>query len=58
VRGDASGHVERRTLQGEAEYHTVLLKEFGLNLSNEDLKTALMHVDQRGTHGPPHPFFA
>jgi N-hydroxyarylamine O-acetyltransferase len=54
----ASGQVERRTLQGEVEYRTVLAKEFGLNLSDDNLKTALANVEQRGTRGPPHPFFA
>ena len=53
----ASGQVERRTLQGEPEYRTVLAKEFDLNLSDDDLKTALVHVEQRGTRGPPHPIF-
>ena len=54
----ASGQVERRTLQGEAEYRSVLADEFGLRLSDADLRTALAHVEQRGTRGPPHPFFA
>jgi len=54
----ASGQVERRTLQGEADYRSVLTTEFGLNLSDDDLKTALVHIEQRGTRGPPHPFFA
>ncbi|HET6157563.1 MAG TPA: arylamine N-acetyltransferase [Dongiaceae bacterium] len=54
----ASGQVERRTLQGEAEYRSVLTREFGIMLSDEDLRTALAHVEQRGTQGPPHPFFA
>jgi N-hydroxyarylamine O-acetyltransferase len=53
-----SGEVERRTLRGEAEYRSVLAKDFGIKLSDEDLRTALAHVEQRGTHGPPHPFFA
>ena len=54
----ASGQVERRILQGEAEYRSVLADEFGLRLSEADLRTALAHVEQRGTRGPPHPFFA
>jgi N-hydroxyarylamine O-acetyltransferase len=54
----ASGQVERRTLQDEAEYRSVLANEFGLKLSDGDLRTALAHVEQRGTRGPPHPFFA
>lgn len=54
----ASGQTERRTLQSEAEYRSVLAEEFGLRLSDADLRTALAHVEQRGTRGPPHPFFA
>jgi N-hydroxyarylamine O-acetyltransferase len=54
----ASGQVERRTLQGEVEYRDVLTKEFGVSLSDADLKTALARIEQRGTKGPPHPFFA
>jgi hypothetical protein len=44
--------------QGETEYRSVLTNEFGINLSDEDLRTALVHVEQRGTQGAPHPFFA
>ncbi len=54
----ASGQVEYRTLQGEAEYRSVLADEFGLRLSDADLRTALAHVERRGARGPPHPFFA
>jgi N-hydroxyarylamine O-acetyltransferase len=54
----ASGQVERRTLQREEEYRSVLANAFGLRLSDADLRTALAHVEQRGTRGPPHPFFA
>ena len=53
-----SGKTERRTLQGEAEYRSVLASQFGIKLSESDLKTALAHAEQRGTRGPPHPFFA
>jgi N-hydroxyarylamine O-acetyltransferase len=54
----ASGQVERRMLQREAEFRDVLTTEFGIALSDSDLKAALAHVEQRGTKGPPHPFFA
>ena len=54
----ASGQVERRTLQGEAEYRDVLANEFGITLSDTDLTAALAHIERRGTKGPPHPFFA
>jgi N-hydroxyarylamine O-acetyltransferase len=54
----ASGLVERRTLQHADEYRSVLREQFGIKLSEADLRTALAHVEQRGTRGPPHPFFA
>jgi len=54
----ASGQVERRRLQGEDEYRDVLAHEFGVRLSDTDLRTALAHAEQRGTRGAPHPFFA
>ena len=57
-RRHASGAVERHTLQSEDEYRRVLADEFGLHLSDADLRTALARVEQRGTRGPPHPFFA
>lgn len=54
----ASGKVERRILQSEAEYRSVLADAFGLRLSDDDLRMALAQVEARGTRGPPHPFFA
>lgn len=54
----ANGEVERRTLQDRAEYRAVLSGIFGLNLSDEELDTALATVERKGTRGPPHPFFA
>lgn len=54
----SSGKVERRTLESKDEYRTVLRDWFGVALSDEDLQTALTNVEQRGTRGPPHPFFA
>jgi N-hydroxyarylamine O-acetyltransferase len=54
----ASGEVERRTLESKDEYRCVLRDQFGIALSEQDLETALANVEQRGTRGPPHPFFA
>jgi N-hydroxyarylamine O-acetyltransferase len=54
----ASGQVERRTLESEAEYRTVLREQFGIMLSDSDLRAALANVEQKGTRGAPHPFFA
>jgi N-hydroxyarylamine O-acetyltransferase len=54
----ASGQVERHTLAGEADYRRVLSEEFGIALSDADLRQAILNVGQRATSGPPHPFFA
>lgn len=54
----ASGQVDRRMLQGEAEFGAVLRDDFGIALSDDELKTALAHIAERATPGPPHPFFA
>jgi N-hydroxyarylamine O-acetyltransferase len=54
----ASGKVERRMLEGEADYRAVLRDSFGIALSDRDLQAALANVERRGTRGPPHPFFA
>ena len=53
-----SGEVERRTLESVDEYRTVLRDCVRVTLSDDDLHTALINVERRGTHGPPHPFFA
>jgi hypothetical protein len=50
--------VERRTLQSQGEYRAVLREQFGIILSDGDLKAALANVEQRGMRGAPHPFFA
>jgi N-hydroxyarylamine O-acetyltransferase len=54
----ATGETERRVLQGESEFRSVLAEEFGLRLSDDELKAALAAMEQRGERGAPHPFFA
>ena len=53
-----TGDIERWTLKDEEDYRNVLGDRFGILLSDTDLKTALAHMQQRATPGPPHPFFA
>jgi N-hydroxyarylamine O-acetyltransferase len=53
-----SGEVDRRTVNGREEFREVLTKDFGLRLSEAELQTAVANMEQRGTRGPPHPFFA
>jgi hypothetical protein len=45
-------------MQSEADYASVLRDEFGLALSDEELRSILAVMQQRGSHGAPHPFFA
>ena len=54
----ASGEVERRVLTDEAEFRSVLKTEFGLNMSDEDIGRCIWVMEQKGTKGSPHPFFA
>jgi N-hydroxyarylamine O-acetyltransferase len=54
----ASGQVERRMLRDIADYRDVLRDGFGIMLSDVDLRLAMPNVEQRGTRGSPHPFFA
>ena len=54
----ASGQAERRTLASVDDFRSVLAEQFGLALAEDDLQTALAHMEQRGARGAPHPFFA
>jgi N-hydroxyarylamine O-acetyltransferase len=55
---DANGGVERRWLQNEAEYCDVLRGEFGLNMSDGEIKQCVAIMKTKGTGDAPHPFFA
>lgn len=54
----ASGEAERRLLKDEAEYRSVLRDEFGLNMSDEEIRTCISVMERKGAKGAPHPFFA
>jgi N-hydroxyarylamine O-acetyltransferase len=54
----ATGEVDRRVLSDESDYREAITEIFGIELADEDLRTALANVERRGTKGPPHPFFA
>jgi len=54
----ATGEAERRQLQSEAEFRTVLRDEFGLDMSDEDIRTCIDVMERKGEKGAPHPFFA
>jgi N-hydroxyarylamine O-acetyltransferase len=54
----ATGGAERRILKEEAEFRTVLRDEFGLNMSDDEIRTCISVMERKGEKGPPHPFFA
>ena len=51
----ASGQVERRTLQGESDYRSVLADEFGVMLSDADLANSLGSCGAKGHSRTPTP---
>jgi N-hydroxyarylamine O-acetyltransferase len=54
----ASGEAERRQLKDEAEFRSVLRNEFGLRMTDEEIRACLDVMDRKGQKGAPHPFFA
>jgi N-hydroxyarylamine O-acetyltransferase len=52
------GESRRRHLESRQEFATVLRQEFGLAVRDDELQTMLRVVEERGTRGAPHPFFA
>ncbi|HEY3144768.1 MAG TPA: arylamine N-acetyltransferase [Dongiaceae bacterium] len=54
----ASGAAERRMLESAAEFRSVLENDFGIVLSEDEFALAMVHMEQRATRGPSHPFFA
>jgi N-hydroxyarylamine O-acetyltransferase len=54
----ATGEAERRHLSDEAEFRSVLRDEFGLNMSDADIRTCIDVMQRKGEKGAPHPFFA
>lgn len=54
----ATGESERRLLETPAAFATVLREEFDLEVPDEELHQILRIMEERGSHGAPHPFFA
>ena len=54
----ASGKAERRMLESALEFRSVLENDFGVVLSDGEFALAMANMEQRGTRGPSHPFFA
>ena len=54
----ATGEADRRHLSDEVEFRSVLRDEFGLNMTDEDIRTCIDVMRRKGEKGAPHPFFA
>lgn len=54
----ATGESERRLLKDEAEFRSVLRGDFGLNMSDDEIRTCISVMGRKGEKGAPHPFFA
>ena len=54
----ATGEAERRLLKDETEFRSVLRDEFGLNMSDDEIRTCMSVMELMGAKGAPHPFFA
>ena len=55
---DADGRADKRWLTNDNEYHDVLRREFGLNMSDQDIDQCIAVMRTKGTGDAPHPFFA
>jgi len=54
----ATGESDRRYLEDEAEFRVVLRDEFGLNMTDDEIRTCIEIMERKGEKGAPHPFFA
>jgi N-hydroxyarylamine O-acetyltransferase len=54
----ADGRAERRMLESQDAFRAVLTNDFGIEVTDATLSSALRAVEGRGARGAPHPFFA
>jgi N-hydroxyarylamine O-acetyltransferase len=54
----ATGEADRRHLKDEAEFRSVLRGEFGLNMTDNEIRSCIDVMERKGEKGAPHPFFA
>ncbi len=54
---NAEGGSHRRYLTKDSEFRDVLVDEFGLNLSNEEVRQCVAIMNKKGTGDNAHPFF-
>ena len=55
---DADGRADKRWLKNESEYFDVLRGDFGLNMSDDEIRQCVAVMKSKGTGDAPHPFFA
>jgi N-hydroxyarylamine O-acetyltransferase len=55
---DADGHFDVRSLTKEHEYVDVLRRDFGLQMSGQEVGRCIATMKAKGTGDAPHPFFA
>ncbi|WP_407155248.1 arylamine N-acetyltransferase family protein [Bradyrhizobium sp. STM 3557] len=54
----ATGEADKRHLNDDTEFRIVLRDEFGLNMTDDEIRTCIDVMECKGEKGAPHPFFA
>jgi N-hydroxyarylamine O-acetyltransferase len=54
----APGEADRRHLNDEAEFRSLLRDEFGLNMTDDEIRTCFDVMERKGEKSAPHPFSA
>lgn len=54
----ANGEAERRLLHDEMEFGSVLRNDFGLAMTDDEIRGCIDVMERKGEKGAPHPFFA
>jgi N-hydroxyarylamine O-acetyltransferase len=54
----STGEADRRYVVDEAEFRAVLRDEFGLNMTDDEIRSCVEIMERKGEKGAPHPFFA
>jgi N-hydroxyarylamine O-acetyltransferase len=54
---DADGVAQKRWIKDRNEFCAVLRGDFGLNLSEDEIRRCVEVMERKGTGDAPHPFF-
>jgi N-hydroxyarylamine O-acetyltransferase len=54
----STGEADRRHLSDEADFGNVLRDDFGLNMTDDEIRACIDVMERKGEKGAPHPFFA